>query len=646
VTFDARSLADCLTCWREAELNEFLKILYPCLVNQLPGSSDLDCGTPPSGCPPGGTAAGCSATIAKAGIGLFLAEDQVLATCLDEMRRGRITGPCPDAAAQAQITAAEQRKERLLQRCTDMPPWWDVCPEDSTQLCDQRIGSVADIASCVDSAAGAIAAEVICEQYPNAARDGITCPGREPFCGDGQVNRPSEQCDPPGSSCPGGGFCKSDCTCPSCGDGVVNQPSEQCDPPGSATCGGGRTCNPDCTCPSACLFPTVVPAAGGTLTATTAGPSTLQGSCGYFGTPEEVFQWTPAVSGTAGVDFCSPGLFFLGAVYVRSGDCESGPELVCQNNCDATFPVTAGQTYFIIADGSVIEGNLAVTVSPPACGSPVVIPPSGGTVTGTTAGASTLTGSCGFFTSFAPEQVFEWTPAMSGKAMIETCGGSTNFDTVLYMRSGDCENGAELACGSTGCSPGSVITPTVTAGQTYFIIVDGFSREQGNFTLTVTPLFCGDGTVTPPEQCDPPGSVSCPDAQTCNADCTCPPPVCGNGVVAPPEQCDPPGSTCPDGQACRADCTCPPPICGNSIVTPPEQCDPPGSSCLGGATCQADCTCPCHSECIAGTALSSTCSSCAATVCRFDPFCCQVFWDRFCIDEAEHDCPGLNYCGH
>lgn len=36
----------------------------------------------------------------------------------------------------------------------------------------------------------------------------------EPFCGDGAVNQPSEECDPPGSVCAGGfGICSTDCKC-------------------------------------------------------------------------------------------------------------------------------------------------------------------------------------------------------------------------------------------------------------------------------------------------------------------------------------------------------------------------------------------------------------------------------------------------
>src|SRR2546428_772118 len=48
---DPASLAQCLLCWKEAEIDELLQVLYPCLVAQVPAGSDLDCGTPPAACP-------------------------------------------------------------------------------------------------------------------------------------------------------------------------------------------------------------------------------------------------------------------------------------------------------------------------------------------------------------------------------------------------------------------------------------------------------------------------------------------------------------------------------------------------------------------------------------------------------------------
>jgi hypothetical protein len=124
------------------------------------------------------------------------------------------------------------------------------------------------------------------------------------------------------------------------------------------------------------------------------------------------------------------------------------------------------------------------------CTSPTVVPAGGGVVTGTTAGTGTLAGTCGA-SAASPEQVFQWTPARSGTATIQTCGSGTNYDSVVYLRSGSC-NGAQLACNDDAClnATGSLrasrVTATVGAGQTYFIVVDGFNGARGTFRLSIT----------------------------------------------------------------------------------------------------------------------------------------------------------------
>src|SRR5207253_10888466 len=45
----------------------------------------------------------------------------------------------------------------------------------------------------------------------------------------------------------------------------------------------------------------------------------------------------------------------------------------------------------------------------------------------------------------------------------------------------------DACANSTGLLRASRLTPTVTAGQTYFIVVDGYGGAQGTFSLTVTP---------------------------------------------------------------------------------------------------------------------------------------------------------------
>src|SRR6058998_2785660 len=280
-----------------------------------------------------------------------------------------------------------------------------------------------------------------------------------------------------------------------------------------------------------CSSPTVLPAQGGTFGGTTSGTSVLAGSCGSSGTaPEQVFQWTPAVSGTATIQTCGAGTTFDTVLYLRSGACASGPEVAAGCNDDActnatglnrasrlTPTVTAGQTYYIVVDGyGGAQGTFSLTITPPApttttttlpggggCSSPIAIPASGGTVSGATSGTSALAGSCGS-SGTAPERVYQWTPAVSGTATIQTCGAGTTFDTVLYVRSGACAGGPEMAAGcnddactnATGLYRASRLTPTVTAGQTYYIVVDGYGGAQGLYGLTVTPPAGSPPTTT------------------------------------------------------------------------------------------------------------------------------------------------------
>ena len=63
----------------------------------------------------------------------------------------------------------------------------------------------------------------------------------------------------------------------------------------------------------------------------------------------------------------------------------------------------------------------------------------------------------------------------------------------MYVRSGTC-GGAQVACNddTTGCGTGepndhhgSTMTLTVTAGQTYYVFVDGYNGAAGAYSLTV-----------------------------------------------------------------------------------------------------------------------------------------------------------------
>ena len=145
-----------------------------------------------------------------------------------------------------------------------------------------------------------------------------------------------------------------------------------------------------------------------------------------------------------------------------------------------------------------------------------------------------------------------------------------------------------------------------------------FARITGS-TVFPCDSVCGDGTVGPGEDCDPPGSA-CGDGGTCAADCTCPAaPVCGDGTVQAGEECDPPGSECTTTSGvsglCSTDCTCEPAsVCGNGTVEPGEECD--GSPCATGAPCNADCTCAEQTACCeCPSATAPTCSEVRPTDC-------------------------------
>jgi cysteine-rich repeat protein len=381
--------------------------------------------------------------------------------------------------------------------------------------------------------------------------------------------------------------------------------------------------------PGTCASPRVIPPQGGTVTGTTFGSSAQSGSCTITANaPEQVFVWTPSVSGTATFQTCSSSETAYDTVlYVRGGTCSDGTELACNDDTPGcgtvgsgyhgsrvTLPVSAGQPYYLFVDGySGSSGDFALTVIPPAgsvsptptsivpptptptassaptnttgsvptptptrapsatntassapsptptnfgsgtCASPIVLPPQGGSFTGTTSGASAQAGSC-TSTSTAPEQVFVWTPSVSGTATFQTCSATqTTYDTVLYVRGGTCSGGAELACNddTTGCGTttdptnphrGSRVTLSVTAGQSYYVFVDGFGGASGNFVLTIMP----PGTTATPTPAPAMSATPTAAPSATNTASTAPSPTptsSGSGTCASPIVLPPQGGT-------------------------------------------------------------------------------------------------------
>src|SRR5438552_12390134 len=121
------------------------------------------------------------------------------------------------------------------------------------------------------------------------------------------------------------------------------------------------------------------------------------------------------------------------------------------NQSATSIPASASTPACATSTTTTTTTTSTTIASSGSCGSPTVIPSQGGTFTGATSGTSTLAGGCGV-TSGSPEKVFQWTPTVSGTATVQTCGSGTTFDTVLYMRSGTCGGGAEVACNDDPCA--------------------------------------------------------------------------------------------------------------------------------------------------------------------------------------------------
>ena len=180
----------------------------------------------------------------------------------------------------------------------------------------------------------------------------------------------------------------------------------------------------------------------------------------------EELTWEHTPSAPAATPTCTP----------PCGDGTVGPHEVCDP------PGEQG----VCGPGETCNANCTACAT---CAGATVIPPEGGVVDGTTAGGTSALGSTCSDDLFAPERLFVWTPSEAHTATIETCGGTTDHDTTLYVRSGTCL-APDLACNddgaAAGCGLASRLTIDVLPGVSYYIIVDGYAVEKGNFTLRVS----------------------------------------------------------------------------------------------------------------------------------------------------------------
>ncbi|MBK6764739.1 MAG: hypothetical protein IPG71_00075 [bacterium] len=104
---------------------------------------------------------------------------------------------------------------------------------------------------------------------------------------------------------------------------------------------------------------------------------------------------------------------------------------------------------------------------------------------------------------------------------VSTCGGQTNYDTHLAVRTdGACPGTTEIGCNDDFCGLRSSISFDATAGVTYYIILAGFLGDNGRYTLLAG--FLGDNgrytlDVTSNGHVGSPANDNCAGALAVNA---------------------------------------------------------------------------------------------------------------------------------
>ena len=227
------------------------------------------------------------------------------------------------------------------------------------------------------------------------------------------------------------------------------------------------------------------------------------------------YSWTPSANRRVTIDTCASQVNTVIGVYSGSTLATLAEVTSADDGCGkiyggskVTFTATAGTTYRIAVDGwtSGVAGafpgtgefRLAVTGTDPPANDNLAAPRvlTGSlpiAITGTNAGATREPGEP-FHAGFVggTSVWYSWTPTLSGRVSIDTCGST--FDTLLAVYT---EPGlTALASNNNGCGQASKVTFTASAGRTYRIAVDGRDGATGTISLALVDLEPRATTVT------------------------------------------------------------------------------------------------------------------------------------------------------
>ncbi len=259
---------------------------------------------------------------------------------------------------------------------------------------------------------------------------------------------------------------------------------------------------------------------GGTFTAdVTYAHDDAAGGCSGTGGRDVFYTFT--LTAAQVVYFDTFGSSFDTVLRVKSGACTAAAaaEVVCKDNngCGGAAPQAqasqlatslAAGTYCLVVDQySSASTSGALTLSYVAGGRTGVEAPAGtSTQTGNTCnGTATSTGGCGFGDT-AKDDAYYFTvcPGESRAISAATCGATTNFDSVIYLRKGSALGTSDVACNDDSASTTCTNTATCGSAETnrasslsgtaagpglYWLVVDGYGSacsNCGNYSLALT----------------------------------------------------------------------------------------------------------------------------------------------------------------
>jgi hypothetical protein len=244
------------------------------------------------------------------------------------------------------------------------------------------------------------------------------------------------------------------------------------------------------------------------------------------------------------------------------------------------------------------------------------------------------------------------------------CNNTWDALCVSYVAS-ECTGktcGGSGSCAHDECSSGAALTPGCSSCASVVCNIDAYCCNNTWDSQCVQEAqqycngTCGGGGSCAHDECSEGAalSASCSSCATavCNADAYCCDNTWDSQCVSESElycakSCGGNGGgscahdECTEGASLTTGCSsCVTTVCNADSFCCDNQWD---SQCVDKAEqlcnkqCQGGGTCA-HDVCDAGPALSDTCSSCATSVCAYDPYCCTTAWDSTCAGWVDYEC--------